>query len=216
MGDTSTMHDIEEYMASFSNTNGNSTDSLINLDSSSDEVEIIQELKINLDNHQCDLCCKGTFLVNKLLEFGGVLNDKLKHACDICNQGFKTKSSLTKHKKLHAKGVINENSDIEIELEIPTTKTSVKVNGLSESVMCKVCYKILKTSKSLRKHVMTQHSNKTYICQICDTRFSKFRDFKKHCKAHTNSKPKLLSCPSCKKQFMFKRSLTNHICTVIS
>ncbi|GIY94530.1 uncharacterized protein CEXT_338341 [Caerostris extrusa] len=137
MGDTSTMHDIEEYMASFSNTNGNSTNSLINLDSSSDEVEIIQELKINLDNHQCDLCCKGTFLVNKLLQFGGVLNDKLKHACDICNQGFKTKSSLTKHKKLHAQGVINENSDIEIELEIPTKKTSVKVNGLSESVMCK-------------------------------------------------------------------------------
>ncbi|KAF8788358.1 NADH dehydrogenase flavoprotein like [Argiope bruennichi] len=115
----SNQRDIEEYMASICDQNGKTVDNIHNIttscddECSSDEVEVIKELKVNLDKHECDLCCEGTFLVNKLLQFGGVLNDEYKHACDICNVGFKTKADVYKHKKLHEDGVLSEDSCIQ-------------------------------------------------------------------------------------------------------
>ncbi|GFX15539.1 hypothetical protein TNCV_3304681 [Trichonephila clavipes] len=119
--ENSSVIDAEAFMASLCNTNGDSSSHLVDLnvdeDSSSNEVEVIKELKINLDKHNCDLCCKGTFLLNRLLEFGGIVNDKNKFACDICYEGFRTRSDLTKHKKIHESLISNENLNGDAQIE---------------------------------------------------------------------------------------------------
>ncbi|XP_055942607.1 zinc finger protein 62-like [Argiope bruennichi] len=229
--DTSSMPDIEEYMASICDQNGKTVDNIHNIttscddECSSDEVEVIKELKVNLDKHECDLCCEGTFLVNKLLQFGGVLNDEYKHACDICNVGFKTKADVYKHKKLHEDGVLSEDSCIQNltsllyvpdnshEISSSTPSSSRKKSNSSAPVVCDTCYKIFKSEKTLKTHKKNQHSNIIYTCEVCTLKFSKFRDFKKHCGTHTNLE-KFITCPTCKKQFLYKNSIKKHVCAL--
>ncbi|GBN38009.1 hypothetical protein AVEN_232934-1 [Araneus ventricosus] len=229
--DSSSMPDIEEYMASICDQNGIADNSILNAttscddDCSSGEVEIIKELKVNLEKHECALCCEGTFLVNKLLQFGGVLNDKHKHACDICNTGFKTKADVNKHKKLHEDedlsedpgcqdltSLLNVSNSHEISASRPSSSSRKKKNS-SAPVVCDICYKIFKSEKTLQAHKKNQHSNIIYTCEVCDTKFSKFQTFKKHCATHAGSQ-QFVTCPTCNKQFLYKDSFKKHVCAL--
>ncbi|CAL1290594.1 unnamed protein product [Larinioides sclopetarius] len=227
--DTSSVPDIEEYMASICDQNGIADDSVLNASTSCDDacssgdVEVIKELKVNLDIHECNLCCEGAFLVNKLLQFGGVLNDKYKHACDICNTGFRTKADLKKHKKLHEDGILPEDSIQDMtsflnianshEVSASSPSPSCQKKNSSAPLICDICYKILKSQKTLETHKRNLHSNITYTCEVCNTKISNFRSFKKHCKTHTSSQ-KFLTCPTCNKKFLFKTAFKKHVCAL--
>ncbi|GFS80171.1 hypothetical protein NPIL_681281 [Nephila pilipes] len=216
MNDNSSTLDAEEYLASLCDTNKNSTSCLMNLnnaeDDSSDEVEFIKELKIGFDEHPCDLCCEGTLLLNKLLRFGGILDDVNNFACDICFEGFKTKPDMTEHKKVHENGtsVDNlENGNIQTETFSPIATLNAELTLKSAKK------KNSKKVKSLKKHRKTKHRSSPHVCMICDLKFPTFKKFKNHCATHKNL-PKLLMCPSCKKRFLYRRTLMKHICVVES
>ncbi|KFM58891.1 Zinc finger protein 337, partial [Stegodyphus mimosarum] len=91
--------DVLEFMSSFSVEDWNSTPRFFSEDDN--EVEIIRELKTDLNKHRCYLCCQGDFLVNKMLHFSGILNNEYKFACETCDRSFKCKSALTKHQYQH-------------------------------------------------------------------------------------------------------------------
>ncbi|XP_015903841.2 adult enhancer factor 1 [Parasteatoda tepidariorum] len=169
----------------------------VSLSDSDSEIEIIQELKVTYTEHKCNLCSEGEFLIDRLLRYGGVLNDKHKFACEICDKGFAQKSSLTKHLKKHSKTNITSTESPNSSVMSPTI-TPYKTNVTSKespnsSVMspaitpysCTVCKKFYKTERTLRTHSNKRHFGR-HICEICKLLFSDFNSFKSHCDTHKN------------------------------
>ncbi|GFS51854.1 hypothetical protein TNIN_195531 [Trichonephila inaurata madagascariensis] len=215
--ENSSMIDAEAFMASLCNTNGDSSSHLVDLDddedSSSNEVEVIKELKINLDKHNCDLCCKGTFLLNRLLEFGGILNDKNKFACDICCVGFRTKYGVTKHKKMHKNLISNENINGDGQIET----TNLHNESTTSRMTCEICLQSLKNKKTLADHQRNKHGNLKFACTECNIKCFNLKQYKYHLTTHARSPKKLFSCPACikaKKGNLRERGATRHTCIV--
>lgn len=204
---------------------------------SSDEIEIIRELKVTLDEHQCDLCCKGAFLVDKLLQFGGLEH---KYACEMCLESFKTKSEALKHANKHKRDsarspVINAKTGVavieaaaisEASTSTKDSETAKNSTAESESFCCHICNQHCKSEVGLKRHNTNRHGL-THSCSVCGTNFKVLKEFKKHCKKNSctpsstaklidNASPKLLSCPSCQKNFLFRKSFKDHVCRLIA
>ncbi|GFQ69203.1 hypothetical protein TNCT_457831 [Trichonephila clavata] len=212
--ENSSMIDAEAFMASLCNTNGDSSNHLVDLnvdeDSSSNEVEFIKELKINLDKHNCDLCIKGTFLLNRLLEFGGIINEENKFACDTCYKGFRTRSLLIKHKKTHEKLISNENINGDGQIKTPNQHDI----DTSSRLTCKICFRSLKNKDTLSKHFRNKHGDLKYVCIQCNVKCFSHEQYKYHLSTHPRSSKKKTSCPACGRVFLRKSGLGRHICIV--
>jgi len=140
-------------------------------ESSDSDVEIIKELKVNLDDHNCDLCCEGLFLANRLMQFGGISNTKLKYVCEICDKGYKYKSGLDKHLKSHIEtgsheGVKSKSSPLNSMLNSSYVLNSSNASNASfnspTTYTCDICSKVYLSRSGLKKH-LRKHSIATDI-----------------------------------------------------
>ncbi|KAG8198499.1 hypothetical protein JTE90_017365 [Oedothorax gibbosus] len=215
------LSEAEEYLISLSELNNGAMGVSNGYDSSSDEVEFIQELKVTLDRHECDLCCRGTFLVDKLLRFGGLEG---KFACEVCMTSFKSKAKAVAHARQHeteygvASPVICCKTGASVLESVNVTEfgagskeiESNKKSPLAteKSFSCGKCPKQYKSASGLRKHRSNRHCNIMQSGCISEAVKSAKR-------ARTESvisieEPLVFVCDRCQEKFNTKKELKKH------
>lgn len=204
--------DFIQYMASINSTQNG----VINIDSSAsddEEVEIVKEMTVITEDHKCDLCNEGEFLIDKLLRFGGLINEKYKFVCDKCDTNFELKSKLKEHSS-KCKGpdcpqiAVNNSS----ESTNPATVPNSNVLNLDERrpKICKICLHFFKSQSGLTKHMNTRHSGVIHTCEVCKATFSNFQQFRQHCFEH-QMQCRNHVCTLCGKRFHSKANLRKHV-----
>lgn len=119
---------------------------------------------------------KGTYVYNFCFILGA-----RPFVCAICNRGFTTSSSLTKHKRIHSG---------------------------EKPYECEVCKMRFSRSGILARHKRTHTGEKPYVCQFCSKAFSQSNDLSSHLRIHTGEKPFICDC--CGQAFRQSSALKTH------
>lgn len=120
------------------------------------------------------------------------------NVCGLCEQGFTTTSSLSRH-MLNAHDV-HHTSRKKIDL--------IKKRP-SRDFQCKICDKAFTNLGDLRRHGAIHDARKPYECDTCKKQFAVKGYLYAHILTHDNWKP--YPCESCGKIFKRKSSLQRHI-----
>ena len=117
------------------------------------------------------------------------------YGCQSCNRGFKTKSDLEVHEKLHE--------------QLPDVKYP---DDVLYPVKCNICHKIFKTGQYLAQH-MHHHVAKIYPCMVCGRLFTRkyWKCHVKNCGKEKIERERNHKCTECDKCFYTERMLREHI-----
>ena len=107
----------------------------------------------------CSVC--GMLCKERNLKKHEATHNTKSHKCDQCPSAFKTKESLTQHKKRHSK---------------------------SYSELCKICGRGCYGTAELREHMRVHTGEKPYTCSLCDYRCALRGNLKLQMKVHDKSK----------------------------
>jgi len=121
-------------------------------------------LKSHLATHnvarpwKCDHCDASFKMKGALVSHRDVVHFNLKnHVCSICNEAFKSASSLRGHVRRH--------------------------EGRRD-YKCDVCFKEYYTYSALKGHKVVHQTARNFICQICGKAFKKKKALEEHGKNH--------------------------------
>lgn len=87
---------------------------------------------------------------------------------------------------------------------------------------CKICSINFKHKSSLKRHILNnkcnEYSNKSFICEKCNNKYSSKIALNKHIKLKHSNEPKKIienvtKCPLCSKEFSNKYNLKRHLIT---
>jgi len=176
-------------------------------------------------NFQCNFCQKKFFTPNKLREHIRIHTGEAPLKCGICGKGFKRHSNLSEHKKIH-----EPNREVKPQKELfchcgKVFKTQRDLDWHKEGEhekepkKCTYCLEVFVHSSSLTRHIRMKHegnfmpegkkSSLYARCPVCSQVFYK-TSINKHIRVkHQGQKP--YNCDICKKQFVAKCNLVNHM-----
>uniref|UniRef100_A0A1Y1JRV8 C2H2-type domain-containing protein n=2 Tax=Photinus pyralis TaxID=7054 RepID=A0A1Y1JRV8_PHOPY len=166
-------------------------DNLIATHSSSEETTCHS---LNLEPYlKCQFCELSYSDEWSLAEHIKLHTGQSKHLCTLCSKAFTTSSALTKHISTH----------------------NLLTNSVDQSkiLACDICGKGCSSTALLKAHMKESHANiknaeKSYVCQICDKRYSQNKFLVLHLRSHTGERP--LHCGTCGKSFSLPSSLHKH------
>ena len=131
------------------------------MDGFKNKVEIQNQFKIPVTeqaiSHKCEICDQEFKLKKSLSKhFNDFHNQKQQYICDICHNGnFRNQSQLDSHMK-----TIHENK---------------------KQYKCYSCKKSFAVAGSLRKHINAVHNGqKDHKCDLCEKKFSQSSNLKQH------------------------------------
>lgn len=134
--------------------------------------------------------------------------------CDVCAQGFHSKTDFLRHKSLH------ELTPAEIRVQCDLCKEWLKDQScfkkhykrrhLQQPVACESCGHISPNLEALGRHKRNLHSerNTAHTCQLCDKTFKRAVYLKEHMASHTGTA--LYSCAFCPRTFNSNANLFAH------
>lgn len=111
----------------------------------------------------------------------------IDYVCDVCDKRFNSDFTLKRHKhSAHPKTTNIKCCDKEFYLFSDYKKHQDSVHA--ESFVCLHCQKVLRSKKTLRVHIKTQHSAedaKKFICTFCSKAFNFKVHLENHERTHT-------------------------------
>ncbi|GJQ68441.1 hypothetical protein Trydic_g4841 [Trypoxylus dichotomus] len=141
------------------------------------------------------------------------------HKCTMCDRVYKRKGNLDKHIFAHKneklfscshchfksnrRGCLNSHVISKHRIDL---RTGTKI------FKCKICYEEFSERTALTMHMRAVHDDKKpYQCEYCDLRYSWPESLMKHTRIHTGEN--LHTCQICKRVFVERRKLVQHINT---
>ena len=114
-----------------------------------------------------------------------------RYACELCDKRFKTESVLKYHLNKHYGIKPFECGKCDATFANPQAR-ACHVNthtGVRPLHACKLCSRTFMSSSGLRKHVMTVHFGRKFICPVCNKGFTQSHNFKHHMNKHYGVRP---------------------------
>lgn len=118
--------------------------------------------------------------------------------CNLCGSVFSINSELTKHMKKH-KGLLQQHEDTKIFLP--------QSNGASSIISQPAPTQHLQTQPLIQQHQQQLHSDRPYVCSLCNRSFSRNGDLTRHMRSHPENP---LNCKECLKAFTEKSDAGMH------
>ena len=140
--------------------------------------------------------------------------------CSVCHRTYFTKSGLQAHlRQLHAPPSSKDQSsgfsckDCHVKCltryELMMHRKLVHA-GVMYGERCSQCSKSFKTLTELKRHTISDHSNRAFPCPQCPHK-SKTKDkLDRHMLSHSVTRESF-QCLHCQKKFVFKNSLKKHL-----
>jgi len=163
----------------------------------SSKKKIVQHMKCHLLLVKCEFCDhKGSIrmLKDHIVTFHTGIKRPRKqvkkpatkdenYQCHICSKILSTKSSLNVH-----------------------------ISDHNKKIKCKFCGKLFGNKSNLKIHIRDYHENpKSFICEMCDQKFTRAAHLKSHMKTHDPNRPKDLKCSQCDYATDNKQSFKAHL-----
>ena len=172
--------------------------------------------------HKCKKCGVRFLTELELKSHFKIHTGQTTFDCSVCNKTFKANHLLVQHVRTHTEQhddcssspkqfYESVNRDQHNELVNPEKQEeSTKPNDVAE-IRCETCDKTFATKRLLQQHAR-YHSEKRFVCQLCDKAFIKSFDLKSHMmRKHNNERP--IKCEYCFKGFVTNVELKKHIST---
>ena len=77
-------------------------------------------------------------------------------------------------------------------------------------IKCSQCTKSFKTLTELKRHTISEHSNRPYACPHCPHKSNTKDKLDRHLLSHSTPRESF-QCEHCEKKFVFKNSLKKHL-----
>ncbi|XP_029961531.1 zinc finger protein 70-like [Salarias fasciatus] len=131
---------------------------------------------------KCPICGKGFRFKSRLFRHLRIHTDLKEYSCNICDKSFTQKSALNVHKRTHTG-------------EKPYT--------------CKVCGNSFTDTSILNRHMKRHTGDKPYQCSLCGKSFYELCGLNNHTRIHTGERP--YSCKICGKDYRYRGDLSVHM-----
>jgi KRAB domain-containing zinc finger protein len=170
-----------------------------------------QHLKRHLEpKDECHICHQKFRHVAKHLR--EVHTSERKFVCNICGLGFKVRSNLKNHVKIHEKP-----SECPIcHKMLSNMARHLKWHKQTKPLphKCPQCDKMCSTKQAVEQHISRIHEvrplGKVYTCQTCNLNFIRNRDLRRHAFIHYSGKIFTCEFPNCYEMFKTGPKLQSH------
>ncbi len=133
-------------------------------------------------------------------------------ACEECSKCFRTKSDLTRHRKVHSSekpfhcAVCGELFRYKY-----TLVQHFRIHTGEKPFKCDICDASFSQSCNLTRHFRKHTGDKPFKCSVCNACFGQSTDLQRHKRKHTGERP--FQCTMCPSAFMQSSHLMKHIKT---
>ncbi|XP_029779123.1 zinc finger protein GLI4 isoform X2 [Suricata suricatta] len=131
--------------------------------------------------HRCEACGKGFRYRSLLLKHERVHTGERPYACPECGKRFRGWSGFVQHRRLHTG---------------------------ERPYACGQCGRAFSHSSHFTQHLRTHNGEKPYECAECGQAFSQSSNLLRHRRLHTGERP--YACPECGKAFVWSSVLIEH------
>ena len=137
-----------------------------------------------------------------------------KITCNVCLKQVYCKSKLLVHHKTHMEKIKCDECNMLIAYSNKRRHIRIKHSQTPSQQMhsCNVCNKTLKSSISLKSHILNHHTSRArdYTCQTCNNAFMSPKYLQSHQITHTSEKPYECVMDDCEKSYNNPGSLSRH------
>ncbi|KAK5640594.1 hypothetical protein RI129_011405 [Pyrocoelia pectoralis] len=165
------------------------------------------------EKFECDICLKALKHSKSLYQHKKMMhNNSKKFRCEECNKTFTSKAHLQYH---------NGNVHLGVKFKCPDCKKSYTKESyfkihrrthLSDYVpvtyICYLCDDKFTAKQSMKRHISAHRLDPQFVCDTCGKRIRSAESLKKHLRIHSGEKP--FKCKDCVKAFSTKQFLTAH------
>ncbi|XP_059616290.1 zinc finger protein 652-like [Phlebotomus argentipes] len=128
--------------------------------------------------------------------------------CEECGKSFTTKSSLTEHQTSHSEARPYQCSDCLKRFKKRQHLKMHEEGHKSNMFQCPHCDLKLRTSRTLKMHMLVHSDHKQYKCNYCGNEYKRAKTLKEHLILHTGQRP--YECPFCDKTFANGSNCRSH------
>lgn len=165
--------------------------------------------------HSCPSCHKsykdgGT--LKRHMERNHDDNRTRSYICELCGQGFYSKSDCKIHMRIHTgeRPYACKKCDARF-TQIGSLKRHKLTHTGEKPHMCSKCSKTFATSVQLKTHYSVHSDERKFKCLYCDVQYKSESNLKKHTKMHLDEVIKRFICDYCDRSFLYKINLQCHI-----
>ncbi len=155
--------------------------------------------------NKCDKC-EETFRYKVSLERHKLTHNKLY--CNVCRKVLKDTATVARHKASHTLFQCNRCEETFIFFK-PLLRHYQNIHKIIKPFTCNYCPKIYSKLRILIAHEWKHTGHLPFQCAQCDLRFKTDADLISHERVHTREKPYL--CAECGKTFAQKSNLLRHL-----
>ena len=187
--------------------------------SSNDEnnLESKEENQIKCDPCKQEFTASRYYIAHFKAKHGGKLppgyENSTQFSCDQCHRTFSFNMTLKRH--IQTKHPTKTNQNLDCNNDAIVNADSKVSNRLRQGPpkknhQCRLCMKTHNSPSDLLVHIKSVHEQrKDENCHICDKKFARKNDLRKHIMRHERIKN--FVCELCGKGYPFKHELTMHI-----
>lgn len=167
------------------------------------------------DIFTCPTCSKSFPTRYKLLSHQQYHNTERNFQCHLCSKFYKTFRCLQMHLKIHANATRRVFCDLcndSFSKKQSLTRHFISAHTTRKEFLCTFCPKAFASDSTLRHHLFTHSDVKKETCPVCNAKFHTKAKLKRHSRTHSSTKE--FSCPICFREFTQRYNVNAHIKTV--